>query len=174
MADKISINRVTNANIFVNGNSLLGKADEITLPSVKNKMVEHKALGMVGSLEFPSGVEKLEGKIKWNSFYEDVLAQMANPYATLQIQVRASLESYASAGRINEVPVVAIMTIMPKSLPGGAFKQNDNVEMETDFTANYFKLTVGGKDIVEVDVLANIYKAGGVDVLSNYRTNIGG
>ncbi len=174
MAEKISINRLTNANVYVNGNSLLGKVDEITLPSVKNKMVEHKSLGMVGALEFPSGIEKLEGKIKWNSFYDDVLPLMANPYTTLQIQVRASLESYASGGRVKEVPVVAILTIMPKSLPGGAFKQNDNVEAETDYTANYFKLTIGFVDVVEVDVLANIYKAGGVDVLADYRTHIGG
>ena len=174
MAEKISINRLTNANMYLDGNSLLGKVEEMTLPSVKNKMVEHKALGMNGALEFPSGIEKLEGKIKWNSFYGDVLAKMANPYTALQVQVRASLETYASGGRVSQVPVVAILTMMPKSLPGGSFKQNDNVEAETDYTANYFKLTIGGQDIVEVDVLANIYKVGGVDVLAEYRTNIGG
>ena len=53
MAGKIEINRITNANIYVNGNSLLGRAEEIKLPDVSAIMQEHKALGMVGKIEPP-------------------------------------------------------------------------------------------------------------------------
>ena len=48
-------------------------------------MVEHKALGMVGTLELPSGVDKMDGEIKWSSFYADALIQVANPYANINI-----------------------------------------------------------------------------------------
>ena len=175
MADKIAINRITNANVYMNGNvNLLGKVEEITLPNIKIKTAEHKALGMIGAIELPSGLEKLEGKIKWTSFYEAELGTFAHPLKTIQLQVRGSLETYNALGLASEVPVVGALTILSKGLPLGAFKQNDNVELETDFAAYYVKLTVGGKDIVEVDVFANIYKAHGVDILANYRNNIGG
>ena len=57
----------------MNGNNLLGRAEEIQLPQIKHKMAEHKALGMVGSAEFFAGIDKLECKIKWNALYPDVL-----------------------------------------------------------------------------------------------------
>ena len=40
-------------------------------------------------------------------------------------------------------------------------------------TADSGSVLVGGEDITEIDVLANIYKAGGQDVLASYRANIG-
>lgn len=174
MVDKIAINRIVNANVYANGNSLLGKVEEIGLPSIKIKTVEHKTLGLVGTLELPAGIEKMEGKIKWTSFYDDALILMANPFNFIQLQVRGSLETYTAQGRAAQVPVVAVMTIFSKDLPLGAFKQHDPVDMETNYTALYTKLTVGDKDIVEFDVLANIYKVGGEDILLEYKNNIGG
>ena len=49
---KIKINKLTNANVYMNGVNLLGRAEEVQLPQIKHKMAEHKALGMVGSAEF--------------------------------------------------------------------------------------------------------------------------
>src|SRR4051812_12761089 len=119
---EIQVNRLTNANVYCDGTSLLGKAEEISLPTVKAKMTEHKALGMIGAVEFISGFEKLEGKIKWNSFYEAVLKQAANMYKTVKLQVRANLEKYDASGKIADVPVIAFMTAQFKDFPGGNFK----------------------------------------------------
>ena len=170
---KIQLNRITNANIYVDGNCLLGRAEEIKLPDISMIMAEHKALGMVGTIEAFSGFEKLEGKIKWSSLYADALKKTANPFKSVQLQVRGSVEVYSSQGRTEEKPVVALLTVTFKSIPGGNYKQHDNVEVESEFTATYMKLTVGGEDITEIDVLANIYKAGGQDVLASYRANVG-
>lgn len=77
---KIEINRITNANIYLDGANLLGRAEEVKLPDVSMTMQEHKALGMVGKVELPAGFDKLEGEIKWNSFYRDAMLSAANPY----------------------------------------------------------------------------------------------
>lgn len=171
---KIQVNRLTNANIYIDGKSLLGRAEEVNLPVVKHKMSEHKALGMVGMMEFFAGIEKMEAKIKWNSFYVDVMKKMGDPTTALQIQVRSSLEVYTSNGRTEQQPVVCYMTGIPKDFPMGNFKQHDNVELESNLNVIYCKLEVNGENIMEVDVLANIYKVDGVDLLAQYRTNIGG
>src|ERR1044072_72072 len=92
MAEKIKINRLTNANVYMDGKSFLGKAEEINLPAIKHMMSEHKALGMVGKMEFWSGIDKMEAKIKWNSFYPDALKKMADPTTAIQLQVRGSLD----------------------------------------------------------------------------------
>ncbi len=171
---KTSVNRVTNANVYVDGNSFLGKAEEVNLPMIKHIMSEHKALGMVGKFEFFAGIDKMEMKIKWNSFYKDAMTKMADPTTTRQIQVRASVETYGAAGRTSEESLVIYVTAQPKDFPGGNFKQHDNVELESNLNVIYFKLEISGEILMEVDVLANIYKVAGVDILAKYRENIGG
>lgn len=170
----ILINRITNANIYLNGRSLLGQAESIDLPDVTHKMSDHKALGLVGTPEFPGGIDKLTAKVKWNSYYREVLLADANPTKTHQLQCRGSVETWTSAGRTAEVPIVTLMTVLFKKFPLGKFKQNDNVERESDLAVYYIKQSMGGEDIVELDVLANIYKINNVDILNNYRANIGG
>ena len=171
---KIQLNRVTNANIYVDGNCLLGKAEEIKLPDITTVMSEHKALGMVGKIELPSGFEKMEGEIKWNSFYRDVWLKMNNPYSMVQLQVRSSVETYGAMGRMQQQPLVTFLSVMFKKNPMGTFKQNDNAEFSSSFACYYVKQQLAGEDMLELDVLANIYKVGGVDQLDIYRNNIGG
>lgn len=169
----IQINRLTNANVYIDGVSKLGKAEEINLPAIKHMMTEHKALGMVGKVEFFSGIDKMEAKIKWNSFYSDILLKMGDPTKPMNIQCRSSLETYTSSGRTAQQPVVCYMTCSAKDFPMGNFKQHDNVEAETNFSVTYCKLEIAGELIVEIDVLANIYKVGTTDVLAQYRANLG-
>jgi len=171
---EIKVNRVTNANMYLEGGSLLGQVKEMDVPEVKFMMSEHQAIGLIGKMEFFSGIDKLEGKIRWNSFYKDAMAKFANPFTPLQVQVRSSLEQYGAQGRASEKPVVIHMTIQSKNLSGANFKQHDNVELETTYGCTYYKLVVDGTEVAEIDVLANIYKVNGVDMLANYRSNIGG
>lgn len=174
MAGKIQVNRLTNANIYIDGSSFLGKAEEINLPMIKHIMTEHKAVGMVGKFELFAGVDKMEAKIKWNSFYVEAMKKMADPTTTLQLQVRSSLEVYTAQGRTEQQPVVVYMSAQPKDFPLGNFKQHDNVELESNLNVIYCKLEINGVNVMEIDVLANIYKVNSVDIMAKYRDNIGG
>lgn len=125
MAGKIQINRITNANIYLDGNNLLGRASEIKLPDISMIMQEHKALGMVGKIELPAGFDKLEGEIKWNSFYHDVMRKTANPWQAVALQCRSSIDCYNSQGKADQLALVTHMTVMFKKNPLGTFKQNE-------------------------------------------------
>jgi len=170
----IDIKRVTNANVYLDGTSFLGRAEEVELPNIKHKFAEHKALGMVGTIEAWSGIEKMEAKFKWSSFYREVLLKAADPFKAVSVQVRASLETYTSAGRVSEVPLVVFLTGQFDSIPAGSYKQHDNVELSNGMTVSYCKVVVDGAEVVEFDAFSNIYRVGGKDVLSTYRANIGG
>ncbi|MDA8449838.1 phage major tail tube protein [Acidovorax sp. GBBC 3332] len=171
---KIEINRVTNANIYIDGNNLLGRAEEVKLPDVTAMMAEHKALGMMGKIELPSGFDKLEGEIKWNSFYRDVARLVANPFKSLQLQCRSNIEVYGAGGRVSQQPLVTFLTVTFKKNPMGTFKQHDNVELGAAFSATYVKQVLAGEDVLELDYMANIFRVGGEDLLADYRANIGG
>ena len=51
------INAIYNANVYLDGNNLLGKAGEFKLPEFEIGQDEYKALGMVGTIEAFAGFE---------------------------------------------------------------------------------------------------------------------
>ncbi|KVG24736.1 phage major tail tube protein [Burkholderia ubonensis] len=174
MAGGVKINRITNANVYLSGNSMLGKAEEIKLPDIQAIMAEHKALGMIGKTELPSGLDKLEGEIKWNSLYADVARTMANPFKAVPLQCRSSIETYGAQGRVQEVSLVTYLTVMFKKNPLGTYKQHENADFGSSFSATYIKQVIDGQEVLELDYLANIFRIDGEDMLADYRSNIGG
>lgn len=173
MAGKIDINVIANANIYVNGTNLLGRAEEIKLPDVSMITQERKALGMIGKIELPFGFDKMEGEIKWNSFYPDVGKLVANPFKSVSLQCRSNVQKYSSQGIIDEVPLVTYLTLMFKKNPLGAFKQHESPDFTSGYTCTYVKQVFDGEDILELDAMANIFKVNGEDMLADYRANIG-
>jgi len=171
---QIQVNRLTNANVYVDGQSQLGKAEEVNLPDITFMLSEHKALGMIGKFELFSGIDKLEATIKWNAFYADVLKKFADPRKAMKLQIRSSLETHDSNGLVAEVPCVAYLTVQSKNFPAGNYKQHDNVEATSKLTCTAYKLEIDGAEVIDYDALANIYSVDGVDIFATYRANIGG
>jgi uncharacterized protein len=169
----IAVNRITNANVYLNNKSQLGKAEEVNLPDLVAKMTEHKALGMVGTIELFSGFEKMEGDIKWSSYYPDVMGVAYNPFTFASLMIRANVETYSSQGRIAEVPLVTYLTAIFKKNSAGKHKQHENAEYPSSFSCLMLKQQIDGQDVLEFDAMANIYKVNGVDLLANYSANIG-
>lgn len=172
---KIAINSVTNANIYLNGRNLLGRAVEVKLPSPKVKMVDHKGLGMVGEIEIPAGgFEKMEAEFSWASVYPEVLRLAGNYRRSVQLQVRASMESYTGQGVTDEVGIVVTLGGIFKESELGSFKQHEGNQPKSKLTVYYMKHVVAGETLLEIDVMNNIYRVAGEDVLSRYRALIGG
>lgn len=169
----LSINRATNANIYVDGANFVGKADEVTLPTPKAKESDHNPLGVFGSLKYPTGIDNMDAKIKWNSYYIEAIKKFANIFKAVKLQVRWSIESYSGNSKVGAVPAVAYLTVRPNDMPGGSFKSKDNAELESNLSVTYFKLEINGEEIMEIDVEANIYKVDGVDLLADYRAHLG-
>ena len=169
------INSLTNCNVYLNGASLLGRCNEVTLPEVKVKMVDHKGLGMRGEIEIPAGgLEKMTAKFKWASYYEEVQRQAGHPSRARRIQVRGSLETYAAGGLSDEVPFVVTLGGVFKGNTMGALKQHESVQPESEMVVYYVRQEINGETLLEVDVMANIHKVAGEDVLARYRSIIGG
>ncbi len=170
----IQINRITNANVYMDGISFLGQAEEIKLPDINAEMTEHKALGLVGKFELPTGFAKMEGEIKFNSLYREAFLKVMNPFVAVQLMARSSVDTYASTGRTGQVSLVTHLTVLFKKAPLGSFKPHDNAEFSGSFAVHAVKQVLDNVDVIELDVMANIFKVGGVDQLAQYRANIGG
>lgn len=167
------VNKVTNANIYLDGTSFMGRAEEITLPDISPKMADHKALGMVGEFELPSGLQKMSAKIKWNAIYPDVLKKTYNSFTACRLMVRASVETWEGGTRSAQRPCVIYLTGTWRKSGGLVFKPQDNVESENELNITAYKMEIDGEEIVDIDVLSNIWRVNGEDQLAVYRSNLG-
>jgi hypothetical protein len=170
----INVSKIFNARVYIDGNDFIAKAEEVELPKVKFKFADSKGLGLYGEFELPSGLDKMEAKIKFNSMYPDFLKIASDPTKTRTVIVRASNQYWTNQGVMAELPVKAEMRGFFKEFDSGKFKKADNTEAEATLSVIYYKLEVDEQEIVEVDVINNIYKVAGNDILQQYKINIGG
>lgn len=170
----MQLSNMTNANVYLNGSNMVGKASEVELPDVKFGTIEKNSLGGVGSIKLPNGkIEELVAKIKWECFYSDVAKMALNPYQSADIKIFSQKEIWDTAGRVQEVPYKAFLTVIPQGLKLPSFKAGEKVDSETSLTCTYLKVVEDGADILEIDLLNNIYKVNGVDLRANLRANLG-
>ena len=169
-----SIKRLQEANVYLNGNSLLGQAEEVKLPDMASKMSEHKALGMVAGMELFAGIEKMVAEFKWSSYFADTMVATANPFNAVDMQVRSSLRTFGGSGEVtSETPVVVYLKGTFTQSGTGTFKQHDPTDIPSKMSVKYMRQVVNGREILEIDVMNNIFKVDGVDLLETYRTNLG-
>lgn len=169
----MKIAKVYDANVYVNNSSKHGQASEITCPDISAIMTDYKALGMIGSAEFFNGFDKMEASIKWTYPDNDAKKACANFTKPVNLMVRSSKAEYDGGGISSEVPIVIYLSGYPKKHPGGSYKPKEDTEVESSFSVLYYKEEVDGDAIVELDVLNNIYKVGGEDLLAERRQNLG-
>ncbi len=169
----IQINSLTNANVYIDGNDLLGRAEEIDIPHPRHRMIDYKGLGMAGTTELWAGVAKLEARIKWASFDSQTITFAASPFQAHNFQVRGDLEQYTSQGRSAELPVVYLMTGVFKDAGMPTFRQHQMVETTSTISVYHAELYISGVQIYLYDVFANLYTVGGVDQLATFRSNLG-
>lgn len=170
MAD---VRKLTNANVYFDGANFSGKVKEVNLPDITSKQAEHNALGMFGVVQTPTGIDKLELELMWTVILPDVMVKVADYYTSYTFQLRSSLEGYDASGRTTETAYVADFRGRAMNIPGGSFKQHENVEATTKFAIDFYRLEIGGQEIYKIDVLNNIYRVNGVDKLATYRANLG-
>ncbi|WP_042031754.1 phage major tail tube protein, partial [Aeromonas jandaei] len=60
-----------------------------------------------------------------------------------------------------------------KELDGGTLKTGDNTQQKASMANTYYKVTVDGEELVEIDLINMIWKVGGVDMMEEHRKAIG-
>lgn len=173
MAYDRSLNRLTVGILYFNGNNTFGKVEDINLPEVLAKMVDHKVLGMNGTMELPTGLDKMESGFKTNGPFPEIISAAMNIWATNSFMFRGNLENYVGGARGSQVPYVLTYRGTFKGGKGGDLKQHENIDLGYKINVTYCKLEVNGVALYEIDIINNIHKVDGVDLLLTQNRNIG-
>lgn len=169
----LKIQTLYDANTYLNGENYYGRMEEVTLPDLKWKMTDHKAMGMGGAIELPAGNDKMEMKLKLNSLYESAMTAFANPYVEQLIILRGNVQVWEGNDMVGEKAAVAFIRGKSKGLPPIGLKHQDNPDLETTIAVTAYKLEVDGVELFDVDYLQQKFVVDGVDLWAQRRANLG-
>lgn len=161
----MDIKTLKNFAVYVDGARYGGSVTEGEPPKIVMKTIEHSAGGMLGVVDVSTDtVEKMEFNITVAEYRAELMALINKSDAALTFRGAAGPEN---------TPVVIDTRGLIRELDLGAMKMAEAGEIKIGCTADYFKLTVGGKELIEIDVANMVFRAGGVDHAAGLKAALG-
>lgn len=158
-------------NVFLDGVNYIGECVEITLPKLARKMEDYRSGGMSGPVDIDLGMEKLELDVTYGGFMQDVVKQFGIGKLDHVMLRFAGSYQRDDSGDCDAIEVV--MRGRAQEIDFGSAKAGDNTDFKTKYSLSYYKLTLNGSDLVEIDLVNLVEKIAGVDRLAEHRRNIG-
>ena len=169
----IELNVIYNAALYLNGTTQIGKSGEVKLPEIEIEQDEYKGLGMAIGVSLPMGIKVGEAEINWNGFYPDAFRAVYDPFKAQQLMIRADIQQHNALGRVEEVPLVAVLTGNFSKSPLGTYKPKERAEFASTFLAHAGSLKADGREILYFDAFTNQYRVDGADMFAKFRRNLG-
>ena len=157
--------------LFLDGRGYAGECDDFTPPKLGVQTEDFRAGGMDAPIAIDMGMEKLTASFSLKSVTaESIKTWGVGPGVNFNCTVRCALENYTTNETQEETFVMTgrINSIETESVKAGSIAGNN-------FTMDliYYKYSIGGVDLVEIDVLNMKRVIGGSDRLASIRKAIG-
>lgn len=160
-------------NLFNEGNSYLGQTGEVTLPKLGRKFEDWRGGGMNGSVKVDLGLSDDITEFSWKLGGIDplVIGQFgAATVAAIGLRFAGSYQR-DDTGETSAVEIV--VRGRHEEIDFGNAKAGDDTEKSIKTIWSYYKLTVDGKVLVEIDIPGIVEIVNGVDLIAEHRKNIG-
>lgn len=159
-----------NLNLFVDGRGYAGQLDEYTAPELTLVTEDYRAGGMDAPVALDMGMEALEASFSLIAYDAEILAQFGLAEGqSVPLTARGALESYD--GTIKAV--VHQMRGKITSISSGAWAPGTKPALSVTVRLDYYKNTINGRTVNEIDVVNMKRIINGVDRLAAVRQAIG-
>ncbi|QSB03237.1 phage major tail tube protein [Methylomonas sp. EFPC1] len=159
-----------NMNLFVDGRGYAGNVEELTPPKLTMKTEEFRNGGMDAPVDVEMGMEKLEASFSLTKYDAEVLKLYGlAPGQTKPFTFRGSISSEDGT----EKSVVVQLQGMLKELDPGSWKPGERASLKGMIAVRYYKHSIGGLVIHEIDVPNMVRIINGIDQLALTRRNLG-
>ncbi|WP_372941443.1 phage major tail tube protein [Shewanella sp.] len=165
--------KLKHMNVFVDGVSWVGVAESFTPASLARLTESYRGGGMPGGVKIDMGYEDdaLDTQAVFGGFVADIIRHHAKETVDgLQVRFAGSYQR-DDTGDIEAVEIVQRGRILNDD--HGEQKSGENNQMTTSFANTYYKLTVNGETIREIDLVAMIDIVNGDDRMEKHRQAIG-
>lgn len=163
--------KLKNFAVFVDGENYMGEVPEVTLPTLSRKVDEYRGGGMNAPVDLDYGMEKLEAEIKAGGWMGDMLKTWGDP------KLDAVMLRFTGAVQADDTGVVQACECVLRGRfsewdPGDA-KAGDPTEHTYKLSVNYYKLSMDGRAILEIDPVNLTEIVGGEDRMADIKAALG-
>lgn len=158
---------LTKVAAFVDGRSYAGECNQVTLPELNLQTEEFRGGGMDAPVEMDMGMEALRSSLEFLSVPAEVMKLFGKEDVPLTLRGLLKSSNGTKRGATAE-------------LRGKFIGQNPNnwqagqqSNYTATFAATYYKLTIGGEVIHEIDTVRVVRIIDGVDQLADDRRILG-
>lgn len=167
--DPIKIGHISNADIYLNNNSLVGRVKEFDPGDLSIKMISHEALGMIGVLELPSrSHDAIKAKITFDFLDHELERQMLNPTKLHRLALHSYVDVFGSEGldRAKSHRLVSTLGFFFASRSGMGHTLGEMVNHEHEISVPMItqKISTEETPIIEYDIFAGIHRVNGENV----------
>lgn len=160
-------------NLFNDGNSYLGVAKSVTLPKLGRKLEPYRGGGMDGPVKVDMGHSDDGLQLEWTLGGWDLIAlrQFGAVRADGVMLRFAGSVQQDDSGNVSAVEVVT--RGRHEEIDFGESTSGEDTEHKITTALTYYKLSVDGDTITEIDLLNMIFIVDGEDLLAAHRKAIG-
>jgi len=165
--------KLKNLNLFNDGHSYLGVSKTVTLPSLGRKMEGYRGGGMNGPVKADLGFSDDGIQLEWKTGGLDLISLRQFG----MVKASGVLLRFTGAFQQDDTEEMSNVEIVVRgrheTIEMGEAQAGEDTEHAMTTTCSYYKLTVDGDDIIEIDLLNFIEKINGVDMLEKQRAALG-
>jgi P2 family phage contractile tail tube protein len=158
-------------NVFQDGDNYRGECTEVELPKLSRKFEEYRSGGMNGSIDVDLGQEKIELGHTYGGFMKAVYEK----YGVMKhdgVQLRFA-GAYQAEDSTKPDSIEIVVRGRHKEIDPGTAKAGDDTSLKVSTSCSYYKLTVNGATVIEIDIVNMVLNVNGDDLLAELRTAIG-
>ncbi|CAB3758539.1 MULTISPECIES: phage major tail tube protein [Burkholderia] len=158
-------------NLFQNGENFVGQVVEVTLPKLTRKMEDYQGGGMSGPIKVDFGQEGIQLEWTCGGFMRSVLGQYAiTKHDGVLLRFAGGYQSEDSTS-VDAIEIV--IRGRHSEIDPGTAKSKEDTAFKVTTVASYYKLSVNGQDVIEIDFVNMIEKVNGNDLFAALRNAIG-
>jgi|SRR5690554_2898295 len=159
--------------LFNEGNSYVGQCASVTLPKLGRKFESWRGAGMDGPVKVDLGHSDDGIQLEWTLGGWDLTA--LKQFGATKVD-GAMLRFSGSVQRDDTGEVSAVEVVVRgrhEEIDFGESKSGEDTEHKYVTTCSYYKLTIDGEVVIEIDLLSFIFNVGGDDRLAAHRQALG-
>lgn len=165
--------KLKHLNLFNDGTSFVGETGSVTLPKLSRKLEAWRGGGMDGSVKADLGLGDDGTQMEWTLGGLALLA--LRQFGA--VKADAVMLRFAGSFQRDDTAEVSAVEVVVRGrheeIDMGESKPGEDTEHKITTTCSYYKLTVDGEVIIEIDLLGFIFIVDGEDLLAAHRTAIG-
>lgn len=163
--------KLKNFMLFNDGNAYQGEVPELVPPKLTRKMEDYRGGGMGGPVKSDMGMEAIT--LEWTA--AGYLVDTLNQWGALKHD--AVMLRFAGALQADDdekvIPVEIVARGRHSEIDFGTAKAGEKTEKKIKTEISYYKLSIEGAVVIEIDLVNMKEMVNGVDLMEGVRSALG-